>query len=253
MLVWLSVFLAGISWGLGLRGWAQGPPVLEVGRFSTEAEGGLPQGWTPLTFPKVARHTTYTLVKDRDTVVVKAVSQASASGLIKAVRLDPREYPILRWRWKIEHLLKTADITTKNGDDYPVRLYITFEYDPAKIPLRKRAKYLAAKALLGDIPIAALNYVWDAKAPQGLFIDNAYTDFAKMVVVRSGSTEVGRWVEEERNVYEDYRVAFGGDPPAINGVAIMSDTDNTGESAVAYYGDIVFLKARPELPGEGTR
>jgi hypothetical protein len=52
-------------------------------------------------------------------------------------------------------------------------------------------------------------------------------------------------VTEERNVLEDYRKAFGEDPPLINGVAIMTDTDNTGESAVAYYGDIWFKKIGP--------
>ena len=74
-------------------------------------------------------------------------------------------------------------------------------------------------------------------------VDNAYTDFAKMIVVESGSPKVGMWVEESRNVYQDYRQAFGEEPPAINGVAIMTDTDNTKERAVAYYGDIRFVRA----------
>jgi hypothetical protein len=222
---------------------AQSGAVLEVGKFSAATEGAaLPDGWKPLTFPKVPRHTTYTLVKDGSMVVVKAVSNASASGLTKPVRIDPRDYPIVRWRWKIENLFKTADVATKEGDDYPARLYITFEYDPDKVSFGKMAKYKAGRLIFGDIPIAAINYIWDAKAPQGLFIDNAYTDFAKMVVVRSGAQGLGAWKEEERNIYEDYKKAFGGEPPMINGVAIMSDTDNTKESAVAYYGDIEFRK-----------
>jgi hypothetical protein len=222
---------------------AQSSVTLEVGKFSLAAEGqALPEGWKPLTFPKVPKHTAYSLVKDGGTVVVKAASQASASGLTKEVRIDPKEYPIVRWRWKVEHLLEKGDVKTKEGDDYPARLYITFEYDPAKVSFGRKAKYQAGKLIFGDIPIAALNYIWDAKAPQGLFIDNAYTDFAKMIVVRSGRQGVGTWLEEERNIYQDYREAFGGEPPMINGVAIMSDTDNTKESAVAYYGDIVFEK-----------
>jgi hypothetical protein len=222
---------------------AQVSAVLEVGKFSAAAAGGaLPDGWTPLTFPKVPKHTAYILVKDGGAVVVKAASNASASGLTKAVRIDPRDYPIVRWRWKVENLLKTADVATKEGDDYPARLYITFEYDPDKVSFGKMARYKAGRLIFGDIPIAAINYVWDAKAPQGLFIDNAYTDFAKMIVVRSGSQGVGTWIKEERNVYEDYRKAFGGEPPMINGVAIMTDTDNTKESAVAFFGDIVFVK-----------
>jgi len=216
---------------------------LDVGKFSAGSEGtALPDGWKPLTFPKVPKHTAYSLVKDGSAVVVKAASHASASGLTKVVRIDPKEYPIVRWRWKVENLLKAADIATKEGDDYPARLYVTFEYDPDKVSFGKKVKYKAGKLIFGDIPIAAINYIWDAKSPQGLFVDNAYTDFAKMVVVRSGSQGVGAWMEEERNIYEDYQKAFGGEPPLINGVAIMSDTDNTKESAVAYFGDIVFEK-----------
>jgi len=61
--------------------------------------------------------------------------------------------------------------------------------------------------------------------------------------VESGRVLINQWVNEERNVYEDYRKAFGEEPPMVSGVAIMTDTDNTGESAIAYYGDIVFKKA----------
>lgn len=224
---------------------AQSDAVLEVGKFSAAAAGGaLPDGWKPLTFPKVPKHTAYEVVKDGDAVVVKATSEASASGLTKAVRIDPKKYPVVCWRWKVENVLKISDVRTKAGDDYPARLYITFEYDPDKVSFGRKAKYKAGRIIFGDIPIAALNYIWDAKAPQGLFIDNAYTDFAKMIVVESGAQGVGVWKEEERNIYEDYKKAFGGEPPMINGVAIMSDTDNTKESAVAYYGDITFKKAK---------
>lgn len=225
--------------------YAQASATIEVGKFSSAAEGtALPDGWKPLTFPKVPKHTAYALVKDGNTVVVKAVSNASASGITKEVRINPKEYPVVRWRWKVENLLKTADVATKEGDDYPARLYITFEYDPDKVSFGKKAMYHAGKLIFGDIPIAAINYIWDAKAPQGLFVDNAYTDFAKMIVVRSGPDGIGTWMEEERNIYGDYRKAFDGEPSLINGVAIMSDTDNTKESAVAYFGDIVFLKAK---------
>ncbi len=225
---------------------ADSGPVLEVGKFSAGTVGqGMPEGWKPLTFKKVERHTKYELVKEDDVVVVKAASEASASGLTREVKIDPKEFPIVHWRWKVGNLLKTSDVSRKDGDDYPARLYITFEYDPDKVGFTKKAKYKAGRLLFGDIPIAALNYIWEAKAPIGLIVDNAYTDFAKMIVVETGSQRVGMWVEEERNIYDDYKKAFGEEPPIINGVAIMTDTDNTKESATAYYGDIVFKKPTP--------
>ncbi len=240
----MPAILALIVLSAAVGGLAQTADRLEVGRFSLEAEGhALPNGWTPLTFKKIERHTSYQLVKEGASVVVKAISEASASGLIKKVTIDPREYPIVRWRWKVENLLQKSDVTRKDGDDYPARLYITFAYEPDKVGWGKKLKYKAGQALFGDIPIGALNYLWDGKSPLGTIVDNAFTDFAKMVVVESGAELVGSWVEEERNVYQDYRRAFGEEPPAINGVAIMSDTDNTKERAVAYYGDIMFLRA----------
>lgn len=230
--------------GTAMVAHAQGSTKLEVGQFSIATEGvTLPEGWTPLTFKKIERHTTYEVVKDGPVSVVKAVSEASASGLTKAVAIDPHEYPIVRWRWKVENLLQKGNVNRKDGDDYPARLYITFAYEPAKVSFGRKLKYQAGRVLFGDIPIGALNYIWDGKSPVGTVVDNAFTDFAKMIVVESGPQRIGTWVEEERNVYEDYRLAFGEEPPAISGVAIMSDTDNTMERAVAYYGDIIFVRA----------
>lgn len=196
-----------------------------------------------LTFKKIERHTQYDVIKDQAISVVRAVSEAGASGLTKAVTIDPREYPIVRWRWKIENVLNKSDVSRKEGDDYPARLYITFAYEPDRVSFGKKLKYKAGQALFGDIPIAALNYIWDSKSPVGTVVDNAFTSFAKMIVVESGARRIGSWIEEERNVYQDYLSAFAEEPPAINGIAIMTDTDNTKERAVAFYGDIEFVRA----------
>ena len=76
---------------------AQSDPVIEVGKFSAAAEGQtLPDGWKPLTFKKIPRHTTYTLVRDGETVAVKAVSDAASSGLTREIRINPKDYPIVQ-------------------------------------------------------------------------------------------------------------------------------------------------------------
>jgi Protein of unknown function (DUF3047) len=223
---------------------AESPSVIDVAKFSSGMVGQmLPDGWKPLTFTKIPKQTSYELINDGGVVVVKAVSEAAASGLIKVVNIDPKEYPIVRWRWKVENILKHNDVTRKAGDDFPARLYVTFAYDPDKVSFGKKLKFKAGQALFGDIPIAALNYIWDTKAPIGAIVENAYTDFAQMVVVESGEKKVGLWVHEERNIYNDYKEAFGEEPPLINGLAIMSDTDNTKERVTAYYGDIQFARA----------
>ena len=240
----IVLFTGLVTWNLPittLRG--ESPPVIEVASFSSATVGQtIPDGWTPLTFKKIPRQTKYVLVKDGDVTVVKAESDASASGLTRAVTIDPREYPIIRWRWKVDHVLRRSDVSRKDGDDYPARLYVTFEYDEKRVSFSRKLKYAAGRAILGDIPIGALNYIWETRTPVGTVVENAYTDFAQMIVIESGSQHVGKWVEEERNVLNDYRMAFGEDPPLISGVAIMTDTDNTKEQVTAYYGDITFSK-----------
>ena len=223
---------------------AEAPATIHVGVFSRAQAGGLfPDSWKPLTFHKVDKHTEYSLVEDDGIVVVKAVSRGSASGLTKEVTIDPKLYPIVEWRWKIENVLHKGDVTTKQGDDYPARLYITFAYDESKIDFLDQMQYELARALHGKYPpTGAINYIWESRSPVGTMVPNPYTDRAMMIVIESGKDKVGQWVTESRNLYEDYLKAFGDDPAPVSGVAVMTDTDNTQESAVAYYGDIVFRK-----------
>ena len=224
---------------------AESPATVHVGAFSRAQAGGpYPDSWKPLTFHKIDEHTEYSLVEDDGTVVIKAVSRGSSSGLTREVTIDPKEYPIVEWRWKIENVLQKGDVTTRQGDDYPARLYITFAYDESKIDFLDQTQYELAKLLHGKYPpTGAITYIWESRSPVGTMVPNPYTDRVKMIVLESGKDKVGQWVAESRNLYEDYQQAFGDDPPPISGVAVMTDTDNTQESAVAYYGDITFRKA----------
>ena len=133
MLVSASVFLLAVLLIAPASLVAESPSVIEVAKFSSGTVGqAMPDGWKPLTFKKIPKHTSYEVVKDGGVTIVKAVSEASASGLTKPVVIDPKEFPIVRWRWKIDNVLKGSDVTLKEGDDFPARLYITFAYDPTK-------------------------------------------------------------------------------------------------------------------------
>jgi len=219
--------------------------MVRVGTFSeSRVHGALPQGWEPLVFKKIKRHTRYQLMDDDGVVVVQADSQASSSGLVRKLHLNPKEYPVLRWRWKIDNVLKKGDVYTKSGDDYPARLYITFAYDPKKAGFFERIQYEAARILYGEYPPqGAINYIWANRAAVGSQVPNSFTERVHMIVVESGSGRAHRWIIEQRNVLHDYIRIYGEKPPMISGVAIMTDSDNTGESARAYYGDIEFMAA----------
>jgi hypothetical protein len=223
---------------------AQEPESIETDRFSAGAPGGpLPAGWQPLTFGKIERHTDYSLVEDDDRVVLRAKSNASASGLVYALDIDPAQYPVIEWRWKVGNTLRGGDMTRRDGDDYPARVYVSFAFDPERASLLERIKQQAARLIWGeDLPYRAVSYIWASNSPAGSMAANPYTDRTMMFALQSGEAGARQWVIEQRNVFEDYRRAFGEEPPRISGVGIMTDTDNTGETATAWYGDIVFLK-----------
>ena len=169
------------------------------------------------------------------------------AGITRKMTVDLKQYPVIEWRWKVMNVLEKGDVTKKEGDDYPARIYIMFQYDSARVGIVDKAKYEAYRLWYGEYPpLRSINYIWESRAPIGTMVPNPYTDRVMMFVVQSGLERLDTWVTEGRNVYEDYKKAFGEEPPPISGVAIMTDTDNTGESATAYYGDILFSQSVTE-------
>ena len=219
------------------------PKILKIGPFSLAKLSDLtPPGWTPLIFSNIERQTAYYLTHLQNKIVVKAYSEDAASGLYRKLDIDPTKYPQLRWQWKIDKLIETADIHSKEGDDYPARIYVSFDYDTERLSVFEKFKLNVYTALHGEAPpLAVINYVWDNKAPVDTVISNAYTDRVKMIVVQSGPAAVGQWRSETRNVFEDYQKAFGEAPLRITSIALMTDTDNTHSTASSYYGDIAFV------------
>lgn len=185
---------------------------LRIGNFSF---AGL-AGWEKKIFKGT---TEYSLTSENNTTVVKAVSQGAASGLVKKVSFDPKKYRYLHWSWKILHTISGGDEKTKAGDDYAARIYVVF---PGK-------HFWQTKAI---------NYIWANQLNTGDSLPNAYTSSAMMVAVQSGPGNTGQWQSEKRDIFADYKDLFGSDPGEGSAVAIMTDTDDTGENATAWYGDI---------------
>jgi hypothetical protein len=236
-----AALLLAVAGSLSCAAKAAEAPVLAP--FSAAAPGAsLPAPWKLTTLPRIGRHTRYSLVRDGDAVVLRADAEASMAGVAHPLKLDVRAHPVIEWRWKILNLLTKSDIATKTGDDYPARVYVLFDYDIRKLPFSVRAKIRLARLYGADVPLAALCYVWDGKAAAGTSVWSAYTDRVRMIVAESGGANLGKWVTIRRDVAADFRAAFGEDPPAISGVVLATDTDNTGESATAFYGDIRFMQ-----------
>lgn len=188
------------------------PGFIKIGHFS---ETGL-SGWSGKSFKG---ETDYRIVTVDDREVLQAVSENAASGLILESEFDPNEYPILTWQWKIDKTIDKGDSRSKRTDDYAARIYVVFPH--WFFPRTK-----------------TINYIWANRLPKGESQLSVYTSNDMMIAVESGSENAGQWMTVRRNIVEDYRKAFGEDPPEVGAIAIMTDTDNTGESATAWYGDI---------------
>jgi hypothetical protein len=204
----------------------------------------LPGAWRPWRLSRLKKLTAYELVDYNGSVVVKAMSAASASGLVHPLDIEPRELPVLRWRWKVPRLIEGANNARRNAEDAPVRVVLSFDGDLASLPLEDRMFFDRIRALTGhELPYATLMYIWENQAEPGTVIPNPHNGRIQMIVAESGSARTGTWKLESQNVYEDYKRAFGAEPGRITAIAVMTDTDNTGATVEAYYGDIAFLSA----------
>jgi hypothetical protein len=190
---------------------------IAVSRF---AERGL-QDWQSRAFEG---ETGYSLVADpaSGSLVLKAVSGASASGLYRKLRVDLTRTPFLNWSWRVTRVFPDIDERTKSGDDFPARIFVVVERGP-----------LGASSL-------ALNYVWSSGQPAGSLWSSPYSERVKLLALDAGASGLGTWAEHRRDLRADLRTAFGRDITEIDAIALMTDTDDHGGAAETYYGEIWF-------------
>ena len=212
-----------------------------VGRFPAGASG-LPEPWRVQQLDERIVPTVYARKTWDGVDAIEAVAERSMALLGRPLEVDLEATPHLCWLWRVDAPLVTADMTTKAGDDYAARVYVSFKVEPGALGIGTRAKLALARSIYGDeVPDAALNYVWDNRQPVGTLMANAYTDRTRMIVLRSGAGDAGGWVVERRDVAQDFKRAFGDLPAQLGGIALASDTDNTGERARAGFAEFRFV------------
>jgi hypothetical protein len=219
------------------------PDTLWIGRFS-ETDSAIPSPWKVERLSPDVAPTRYRLRHWDGVNAVEAAADSSMALLGRPLMVDLEKSPILCWHWRVDAALKSADMRTKAGDDYAARVYLTFVIPPDQLGIGTRTKLALARSIYGkQMPDAAINYVWDNRQPLETLMNNAYTDRARMIVVRSGDADAGHWVSERRDVLADFRRAFGPLTGRLTGIAIAVDTDNTKERAHAGFADFRFVSS----------
>lgn len=183
----------------------------------------------------------------RSTMAVTAVS--SASMLRKQVRVPPQELGQLRFSWKVPALMTGADMAVRDTDDAPVRIVLAFDGDRSRFSSKNAMLSEMARLVTGEeMPYATLMYVWCPTRLAGSVIHNPRTDRIRKLVVESGASRLGQWVDYAQDIRADFIRAYGEEPGALIAVGIMTDSDNTRSTTQAWYGPLRMVHAGAPSP-----
>jgi len=242
-----------------------GEKTLVVDRFDHACSSSIPDGWTEYQFKHSKRATLYRVVPEAavegdaatdcsDGCVLRAESDSGGSMIAKKFVVDLNEYPVLRWRWKVEGIIEGEDGRAKETNDFPAGIYVAVRPKEGGFhPIRSLALGMARSVAGVPVPQAAFHFVWANSSEPGETFRSASSLGTALnnivVVVESGKTNVGKWVEASVNVLEYYNRFFPGGPAMTDGVGIMTDCDNTGSKAIAYYDDLRFCAEKTDRSG----
>jgi hypothetical protein len=189
-----------------------------IADFSTWiAAKGIPPGWE---LKVKSGKAVFEITRDGDISALHLKSVDSSFSIQGEVKVDVKRYPVLSWKWKVAQLPQGGDFRKSKTDDQAAQLFVAFT---------------KTKAIV---------YIWDTTAPQGLMESTSPVPFmtVKVVVVHAGSADLGKWITETRNVYEDYKKFYGEEPPVVSGMRLQINSQHTGTPAESYFADVVFKK-----------
>ncbi len=197
----------------------------QLGLFPDTWEGR--SGWR-----RVKKGLYYTIEENEGNTYLHAETTGEAINAGRAADINLRIYKRLRWRWRVVSLPVggNEEIKEKNDSGASVRL-----------------------VFIGGIIPKTLKYVWSATLPVGTEIVSPNNDRTRIIVLRTGTREAGKWVWEEVNAYEDYKRVFGGEPRPVRSLAVITDSDNTNTYVEADYDDFIFLKSPEGAPTVGRK
>ncbi|MEJ2683786.1 MAG: DUF3047 domain-containing protein [Candidatus Sulfobium sp.] len=204
--------------------------------------------WKPLRFDNTKKNTSYSEADEDGIACLKARSVGSSSAIVCNTEFNVYRYPLVRWKWKVSNIYAKGDIGNRKENDSPARLYVMFKYNPERAGFFTKLKYSIAKKIYGRYPPRyALCYVWANRRHRERIITSPGFGDIKYVVLEAGNGEVGRWREEEVNVLQDFKEAFGKMPPAIADISFMDDSDDTGGRSTAWLASLKVMRQVPSF------
>ena len=166
--------------------------------------------------------TAYSVGSDENGNYLKAIADNAASGLGKEIKIDLNKTPFINITWKIEKDIPGIDETAKKGHDFAARVFVI--------------KKTGATALSNR----AVNYVFSSNQDVGSNSPSPYTKKSVDNVLATTKIKLNEWVTVKANVKEDFKKFHNLDVNELDGIAIMSDTDNSKQKSITYYQNIYF-------------
>jgi hypothetical protein len=204
--------------------------VLPLETFEQYQPPAFPEQWKVRGDEDEAR-TIYQVVEEDGNRFLRARAYKQGVQIGLARVFQPKAFPLLRWRWRVEQLPPGADERSKKTNDSAAAVYVIFD---------------------SRIMPRAIKYVWSSTLPVGTRIDSPVYWRAKVVVLQSGPSSPGEWRQETVNFYQDYKELFGFEPGEVQGVAVLTDSDMTGSVAEADYDDFTLLTTEAISPENST-
>lgn len=183
---------------------------------------GIPREWTGQGWGFPDYDMTIVIDEGRKALHLKSRNDSSTINKDIEGQVDLRFTPILEWQWKVVELPPGGDSRDEDKLDQAAQLYVSWPRFPRAFRSR------------------IIGYVWDTTAPVGTQVQSPKTHMVTYIVVRSGDAELGKWITEQRNVLEDYRMIFDEEPSELGYISLSIDSNDTDSRAESFIGPIFF-------------
>jgi len=162
------------------------------------------------------------IASDAGEKIVQLKCDDASFSLGREIKVNPKTYPYIVWQWKALKLPPKGDLRKGKTNDQALQLLVAFEGEKV------------------------LSYVWDSNAPEGSMSDESVawpvSLKIKVIAVKSGAADAGKWFTMTRNVYEDYKKFFKEEPPPVKGIRVQTNCQHTESAGAGHFGKIVFSK-----------
>ncbi len=183
----------------------------------TASREGVPGGWK---LKKRSGRAEYRILKEKNEKILYFRGADASFSIEKKITINVKEYPYIKWKWKVLLLPEGGDVRHRRTNDQAAQIIVLFEKG------------------------RAISYIWDTTAPEGSVMEESvpwpFSIKIKVLVVKSGSRDINKWITIRRNIYEDYKRLFKEEPRLVKGVRIQINSQHTGTVGEALFGSITF-------------